>query len=335
MKVHFILFLLFLSVSNCKDELVQIPWNGTSMTNLNTDGTNYFYVAISNSRTYGTFELYFEDYDFCLCDDLYYVKTYYVPDKSDIYNYTFSNSYRYSERDFYSSVAAKYYFTISYNKYSDSTLYFIFKYYGDYSSGSLRVKCTNDDSSPPPTDSSHTDSSRTDSSRTDSSRTDSTRTDSSHTDYYQTDSYSTDKVAKVVGSTLSVVAIVFIVIGSLIGLGILITVIVFVCICTRKKTTYGSVGFINPQQPPNVVASNTLTTPLNPPNLYPNIYPNTNLYPNTNSYPNTKTYPNTNTNPNPNTNSYANTSNTTPSTTPNTTPNINSYPTTNPNPVKV
>jgi len=333
MKVQFILFFLFLSVSNCNDYLVQIPWDGTYMTNLNTHGTNYFYVAISNSRTYGNFELYFEDRYFYLSTNLYFMALNIEPTMDIIRNYNFSlqSSYK-SINDYYGT--KQYYYSYNYRKNSNQTLYVVFRYYGDYSSGTLKVKCTNDDPYPTTpdynnsTDSpTHTDSpSRTDSpahtNNTDSADSpgkDSNGTNPSNLNYpknndYNTDSpnkkdsYSTDKVAKVVGTSLSVVAIVFIAIGSLIGLEIIITIIVFICICTRKKTTYGSVGFIQPQQPSSVIASNPVTDPLNPPNLYPNpnIYPNTNLYPNRNIYPNTNSYPNPNlypnTNPNPNSN---------------------------------
>ena len=132
------------------------------------------------------------------------------------------------------------------------------------------MKCTYDDSSPTPTD------------------------------FPRNDSSSTDKVAKVVGASLSVVAIVFIVIGSLIGLGIIITIIVFVCICTRKKTIYGGAGFIQPQQPQSVINSNPQEYLLNNPNLYPNSKPNpnSNLYPNSNPYP--SPYPDSNPKPDSN-----------------------------------
>ena len=67
----------------------------------------------------------------------------------------------------------------------------------------------------------------------------------------------------IIGAALSVVAIVFIVIGSIIGLSIIITIIVCCCICTaccHKTTTVGSVGYIQP--PPTVVISNPTTSPL-------------------------------------------------------------------------
>jgi len=256
--------------------LTEIPWSGTYMSSLNTDGTNYFFVAISNSRTSGNFELYFEDHYCYFSTNLSAITTYYYPTINVVSSYNFNN-YRTYDSKYDSAGTTKYYYSFSYrDKDSSRTLYVVFKYYGSYSTGTLKVKCTNDD----PEDYSPT----------------------------HNDSYSTDKVAKVVGSALSAVAIVFIVIGSLIGLGILITIIVFICICTRKKTTYGSAGFIQPQ---TVINSNPGEYLLN--NPYPNSNPNpkSNLYPNSNPYPSPYSGPSPN--PSPSSNPYPNSNPTYPS----------------------
>ena len=70
-------------------------------------------------------------------------------------------------------------------------------------------------------------------------------------------------ISSIIGTALSVVAIVFIVIGSVIALSIIITIICCCCVCTaccHKTTTVGSVGYIQP--PPTVVISNPTTSPL-------------------------------------------------------------------------
>jgi len=64
----------------------------------------------------------------------------------------------------------------------------------------------------------------------------------------------------IIGAALSIVAIVFIVIGSVIGLSIIITVLVCCCVCCRRTTTVGQVGYIQP--PPPVVISNPTASPL-------------------------------------------------------------------------
>ena len=72
-----------------------------------------------------------------------------------------------------------------------------------------------------------------------------------------------DLVSSLIGAALSIVAIVFIVIGSIIGLSIIITIIVCCCICgacCHRTTTVGSVGYIQP--PPTVVVSNPTSSPL-------------------------------------------------------------------------
>ena len=118
MKMRFILFFLLfflLSVSNCKYELVQIPWSGTSMTKLNTYGTNYFYVTLSNSRTYGTFELYFEDLNFYLSTDLYFLVLDIVPTINVVLNSNFSQHGPYKDiNDYYGT--KQYHYSYNYKK---------------------------------------------------------------------------------------------------------------------------------------------------------------------------------------------------------------------------
>ena len=137
MKKLLILFFLLLSVSNCNEQLIQISWNGTYITSLNTEGTNYFYVAINNLRTSGNFELCFGDYNFYLNKNLYFTFSKNKPSLYFLRNYNFSNSETYSKIDD-SSLTILYYYSFNYKKLSNETIYAIFRYSGSYSTGTFK-----------------------------------------------------------------------------------------------------------------------------------------------------------------------------------------------------
>ena len=72
-----------------------------------------------------------------------------------------------------------------------------------------------------------------------------------------------DLINSLIGTALSVVAIVFIVIGSVIVLSIIITILCCCCACCSccaRTTTVGAVGYVQP--PPSVVISNPTAVPL-------------------------------------------------------------------------
>ena len=98
------------------------------MTRLKTNGTNYFYVAIKNSRTSGKFQLYFEDRNCHFSTDLYFMATFDVPNIYVIsdYNFTKHGSY-YKYNDDYGT--KQYYYSYNYTKLSNKILYVVFKYY--------------------------------------------------------------------------------------------------------------------------------------------------------------------------------------------------------------
>lgn len=70
---------------------------------------------------------------------------------------------------------------------------------------------------------------------------------------------SDNDLANLVDAVISTVALVFIIIGSIIFFGIVITVIVFCCLCARKRTIQGSAGYVPPQQ--TYVVSNPVAYP--------------------------------------------------------------------------
>ena len=72
-----------------------------------------------------------------------------------------------------------------------------------------------------------------------------------------------DLINSLIGTALSIVAIVFIVIGSVIVLSIIITILCCCCACCSccaRTTTVGAVGYVQP--PPSVVISNPTAVPL-------------------------------------------------------------------------
>ena len=63
--------------------------------------------------------------------------------------------------------------------------------------------------------------------------------------------------------------IAVIIIGAIIVLSIIITIIVVICICSKRNTYYGQVGFYNSPNIPNVTTNSPVSDPLFPQTPYP------------------------------------------------------------------
>ena len=115
MERQLIIFFLLLSFSNCVNDIMKVPFGGTTMTRLGTVGINYFYVPISNTKTSGSFQIHLEDFNFYLDTNLYYVPSNTVPTSYDIGNYNFSDHKTYDKMD-ESAGIKEYYYDFTYKK---------------------------------------------------------------------------------------------------------------------------------------------------------------------------------------------------------------------------